>query len=119
MRLRCRRRRLFLNIYHIKLLGCLFDIFHAKASDKGITEDSMDKGNDDDRHHSARTHRVVSIGHSATKLLNSASQIRSVQPERRSEEHTSELQSLMRHSYAVFCLKKKLNTSNKNYKNTK
>src|SRR3546814_1422134 len=25
---------------------------------------------------------------------------------RRSEEHTSELQSLMRHSYAVFCLKK-------------
>src|SRR3546814_1899895 len=26
---------------------------------------------------------------------------------RRSEEHTSELQSLMRHSYAVFCLKKK------------
>src|SRR3546814_3113567 len=30
--------------------------------------------------------------------------------ERRSEEHTSELQSLMRNSYAVFCLKKKKNT---------
>src|SRR3546814_10180847 len=29
----------------------------------------------------------------------------------RSEEHTSELQSLMRISYAVFCLKKKQNTS--------
>src|SRR3546814_10488919 len=28
-------------------------------------------------------------------------------PRRRSEEHTSELQSLMRISYAVFCLKKK------------
>src|SRR3546814_3620169 len=28
-------------------------------------------------------------------------------PEGRSEEHTSELQSLMRISYAVFCLKKK------------
>src|SRR3546814_2969704 len=28
-------------------------------------------------------------------------------PGRRSEEHTSELQSLMRISYAVFCLKKK------------
>src|SRR3546814_6316287 len=28
----------------------------------------------------------------------------------RSEEHTSELQSLMRNSYAVFCLKKKNNT---------
>src|SRR3546814_9410062 len=30
----------------------------------------------------------------------------------RSEEHTSELQSLMRISYAVFCLKKKKNTHN-------
>src|SRR3546814_4905486 len=31
----------------------------------------------------------------------------------RSEEHTSELQSLMRISYAVFCLKKKNNTTDK------
>src|SRR3546814_5254011 len=31
----------------------------------------------------------------------------SMQSKRRSEEHTSELQSLMRISYAVFCLKKK------------
>src|SRR3546814_8891782 len=31
----------------------------------------------------------------------------------RSEEHTSELQSLMRISYAVFCLKKKNNTNHK------
>src|SRR3546814_10422683 len=30
----------------------------------------------------------------------------------RSEEHTSELQSLMRISYAVFCLKKKKHTKN-------
>src|SRR3546814_3339656 len=30
----------------------------------------------------------------------------------RSEEHTSELQSLMRISYAVFCLKKKTNSRN-------
>src|SRR3546814_2447547 len=35
-------------------------------------------------------------------------------PALRSEEHTSELQSLMRISYAVFCLKKK----NKQYKKT-
>src|SRR3546814_10556955 len=33
-------------------------------------------------------------------------------PDRRSEEHTSELQSLMRISYAVLCLKKKINYSN-------
>src|SRR3546814_2822477 len=31
---------------------------------------------------------------------------------RRSEEHTSELQSIMRISYAVFCLKKKKLTTN-------
>src|SRR3546814_3204228 len=35
----------------------------------------------------------------------------------RSEEHTSELQSLMRISYAVFCLKKK-NCYNQDYKST-
>src|SRR3546814_1497093 len=35
----------------------------------------------------------------------------------RSEEHTSELQSLMRISYAVFCLKKK-NTSQNTYNET-
>src|SRR3546814_7811331 len=33
----------------------------------------------------------------------------------RSEEHTSELQSLMRISYAVFCLKKKKNTHSQSY----
>src|SRR3546814_2947504 len=40
----------------------------------------------------------------------------------RSEEHTSELQSLMRISYAVFCLKKKnrniTNNENSEYTNT-
>src|SRR3546814_4157390 len=33
----------------------------------------------------------------------------------RSEEHTSELQSLMRISYAVFCLKKKKQKNEKQY----
>src|SRR3546814_3378813 len=33
----------------------------------------------------------------------------------RSEEHTSELQSLMRISYAVFCLKKKINKTQTSY----
>src|SRR3546814_4572058 len=33
--------------------------------------------------------------------------------ERRSEEHTSELQSLMRNSYAVFCLKNKIRQTTK------
>src|SRR3546814_3544445 len=38
-------------------------------------------------------------------------------PEPRSEEHTSELQSLMRISYAVFCLKKKNENQSHKYKN--
>src|SRR3546814_4464015 len=37
---------------------------------------------------------------------------------RRSEEHTSELQSLMRISYAVFCLKKKKTKKHKTKKKT-
>src|SRR3546814_5778258 len=36
----------------------------------------------------------------------------------RSEEHTSELQSLMRISYAVFCLKKKTEATHKHKQNT-
>src|SRR3546814_4917496 len=42
-----------------------------------------------------RTNEAVQIRHQAREMA------------RRSEEHTSELQSLMRISYAVFCLKKK------------
>src|SRR3546814_3977667 len=38
-------------------------------------------------------------------------------PSYRSEEHTSELQSLMRISYAVFCLKKKNKKKTKHYYN--
>src|SRR3546814_10385131 len=37
------------------------------------------------------------------------------QAQQQIEEHTSELQSLMRNSYAVFCLKKKTTEHNKNH----
>src|SRR3546814_9055546 len=37
----------------------------------------------------------------------------------RSEEHTSELQSLMRISYAVFCLKKKKKNNSNNMQKTR
>src|SRR3546814_3909223 len=46
---------------------------------------------------------VLLVGHSMGGLL-------CIEYAGRSEEHTSELQSLMRISYAVFCLKKKKNT---------
>src|SRR3546814_4249923 len=47
----------------------------------------------------------------AGRLLRRAHAREAVVQPARSEEHTSELQSLMRISYAVFCLKKKNNTT--------
>src|SRR3546814_5499012 len=47
-------------------------------------------------------HRLVLVGEGCRGLL-------------RSEEHTSELQSLMRISYAVFCLKKNTTTNSTPY----
>src|SRR3546814_4707341 len=47
------------------------------------------------------------IAGKADKSLQRHASSRADGRERRSEEHTSELQSLMRISYAVFCLKKK------------
>src|SRR3546814_5460609 len=49
--------------------------------------------------------RARGIGHEIGRIRLPAFEL--ADAERRSEEHTSELQSLMRISYAVFCLKKK------------
>src|SRR3546814_8966274 len=70
------------------------------------------------------THFVSAMGTTGTIMgvgsylhsRNKAIQIVGAQP--RSEEHTSELQSLMRISYAVFCLKNKNNTNTQQH-NTK
>src|SRR3546814_1085009 len=51
-------------------------------------------------------HRLV-IQHIAAIVDQPVLPVAGIGIERRSEEHTSELQSLMRISYAVFCLKKK------------
>src|SRR3546814_3664284 len=48
----------------------------------------------------------------AACLRRRAQKIPAACPPWRSEEHTSELQSLMRISYAVFCLKKKIEKDN-------
>src|SRR3546814_10050087 len=50
-------------------------------------------------------HQHVGLAHRRRQLVARHRPVGEVQP--RSEEHTSELQSLMRISYAVFCLKKK------------
>src|SRR3546814_1591184 len=51
----------------------------------------------------------------STRLQQRRHRSRSRSAADRSEEHTSELQSLMRISYAVFCLKKKKQTQQTNY----
>src|SRR3546814_1793572 len=56
------------------------------------------------------------LGHQAQRFFMRLRRFRVEPAAERSEEHTSELQSLMRISYAVFCLKKK-KKKNK-YKNT-
>src|SRR3546814_5585838 len=53
-----------------------------------------------------KAHRGSSSAASAASIRASSAVRRA-----RSEEHTSELQSLMRNSYAVFCLKKKNNNN--------
>src|SRR3546814_8668746 len=53
--------------------------------------------------------RAVRSGSPASDAARGAARSGQGQPRLRSEEHTSELQSLMRISYAVFCLKKKNN----------
>src|SRR3546814_2490657 len=47
------------------------------------------------------------IGAAVGRMDDGAALVERYRPVRRSEEHTSELQSLMRISYAVFCVKKK------------
>src|SRR3546814_3911701 len=50
---------------------------------------------------------VLGCGGTIARLTSGGAQVHVAIVTRRSEEHTSELQSLMRISYAVFCLKKK------------
>src|SRR3546814_6764779 len=65
----------------------------------------------------ARTPSINCCGATASMALPSAEKsCRERPPAIRSEEHTSELQSLMRISYAVFCLKKKKNKTTKSKK---
>src|SRR3546814_1069073 len=54
-----------------------------------------------------RVYPIRKVGRDSRATIGFACQGESVGVSQRSEEHTSELQSLMRISYAVFCLQKK------------
>src|SRR3546814_8035200 len=54
--------------------------------------------------HTVALYAVIAVASAVTAVW-------AIREANRSEEHTSELQSLMRISYAVFCLKKKTSTT--------
>src|SRR3546814_4006146 len=64
----------------------------------------------------ARAARGLRWTPASTGSRSGEAKMRSSRRRSRSEEHTSELQSLMRISYAVFSLKKKINNTHKDYK---
>src|SRR3546814_2270978 len=70
----------------------------ARAEHRIVGDDQGDGGE------AALVHRDRIVEHRAQHIEDGG----------RSEEHTSELQSLMRISYAVFCLKKKTHTASNN-----
>src|SRR3546814_4079448 len=85
---------------------------HRLERQVGIAEPAADPGEqpigerderDEGEHHRAHRNRQLDAGLRA--LCRRHDDVGGL----RSEEHTSELQSLMRTSYAVFCLKKKTN----------
>src|SRR3546814_10155807 len=61
-------------------------------------------------------HEAYAFALTSEPLLDKQEEENGYSIQKRSEEHTSELQSLMRISYAVFCLKKqKKKTKTRNY----
>src|SRR3546814_4935426 len=71
---------------------------HARQQRQSVEQaDQVHQPGPDDRQAERVVQFVEQLGQSGLRWLRAA----------RSEEHTSELQSLMRSSYAVFCLKKK------------
>src|SRR3546814_4729081 len=103
------------------ILLCVFDFFFFKqktAYEMRISDWSSDVCSSDlladreGRHRNSAGHlddRIEAVDAAQGRRLDGNAEHRNAGHRRdhRSEEHTSELQSLMRISYAVFCLKKK------------
>src|SRR3546814_8501958 len=91
----------------------------AVALLEGVEIDDLDGGSDEDSRYKSLSHGPAPKLAKADGLEAAAQEIIAFIKEwrARSEEHTSELQSLMRISYAVFCLKKKTQTRKNDNKN--
>src|SRR3546814_10382822 len=79
----------------------------VRPKDASIIEEEIES--ELDRRQSARAEKDFATSDAIREALAAKGvEVMDGDPLRRSEEHTSELQSLMRISYAVFCLKKKM-----------
>src|SRR3546814_8323398 len=93
----------------------------TRSSGPDVAETKEPEENDDNGKRKRRTAVETRVRPTKQKEATAMEATATKQPPRsaqkrakRSEEHTSEIQSLMRTPYAVFCVKKK-NTNNKQY----
>src|SRR3546814_4223318 len=84
-----------------------FDVVKGGFNDRAIVEDRADLPDDLLALLQRRTGRQFIFDLAVVAVDRRLELLRQDHEQDRSEEHTSELQSLMRISYAVFCLKKK------------
>src|SRR3546814_4097656 len=85
-------------------------LFTAKVRRKGRrTQRSLQSASTPHKGHKSHSQPGITLSHAQHAATSGSTLPSRCVPARtsRSEEHTSELQSLMRISYAVFCLKKK------------
>src|SRR3546814_5086432 len=96
---------------------CSSDLHAVRRRSAPLAKDSLRPGKGDDVVHGQEIIGIVALGDETEfffqRLAHFQGKARAIAGmgggpgQFRSEEHTSELQSLMRISYAVFCLKKK------------
>src|SRR3546814_18986927 len=82
---------------------------NGEEGDRHVASRTSRRGSGSDGCPRARVHRPADRRTAAGLVIAAATSFPSIE---RSEEHTSELQSLMRISYAVFCLQKKKEHTN-------
>src|SRR3546814_3151065 len=113
-------------LYHYPTIGEEYfpvQLTVVLAQRPGTDSDLHDRVRHEQRAHTRAIPERGPVGHRCIWRRSGRSALLQDQPgapepvSSRSEEHTSELQSLMRISYAVFCLKKKKTNKQSNLKN--
>src|SRR3546814_3473286 len=82
-------------------------LFRSGPDVDGVVDTMVGFPTDPDQMYAVMRRELLRDSESQTMAMPAEYMFHDVPEKERSEEHTSELQSLMRISYAVFCLKKK------------